>query len=123
MSPSILSELSSLIDAQGHSFLWLVIFSTAMFTSMNFVGGLIAKVPVSAKAEPARITDMFYWLLAPVWRMVCRAVVAIVLVVVATALGREVSPELFQGFGPVARQPRRPPRGAGLPRFVPGRHR
>ena len=100
-----LSQLSSLIDAQGHSFLWLVIFSTAMFISMNFVGGLIAKVPVTAKAEPARITDMFYWLLAPVWRMVCRAVVAIVLVLVATALGREVSPDLFQGFGPIARQP------------------
>jgi sterol desaturase/sphingolipid hydroxylase (fatty acid hydroxylase superfamily) len=97
--------LSKLIELQGQGFLWLQGVAILMFFGLCFIGGLIAKVPMSAKPPAERITDMWYWLLGPSVRMICRAVVAVMLVVAATALGREISPDLFKGFGPVMNQP------------------
>lgn len=101
-----LDVLFKLIDLQGHSFLWLQFYSTVMFFGMCFIAGLITKVPASTKPPPDRVTDMFYWLFAPTVRMMARFVVAVLLVLAATAIGREVSPDLFEGFGPLAAQPR-----------------
>ena len=100
-----LELLSKLVDAQGHSFLWLQIFATVMFFGMCFIAGVITKVPMSARPSADRVTDMFYWLLAPTVRMMARFVVALLLVLGASAIGREASPEMFKGFGPVAKQP------------------
>lgn len=102
MSKSLLTQL---IDLQGHTFLWLQIYSTTMFFGLCFVAGLITRTPISSKPPADRVTDMYYWLLAPAVRMVARVIVAALLVAGATVLGRELSPKLFQGFGPVARQP------------------
>jgi sterol desaturase/sphingolipid hydroxylase (fatty acid hydroxylase superfamily) len=100
------SLLSQLIALQGHSFLWLQIYAIAMFFGLCFVAGVITKVPMSAKPPPERITDMWYWLLAPSVRILSRVIVAVLMVLGASALGQRVSPELFNGFGPVAQQPR-----------------
>ncbi|HET6340160.1 MAG TPA: sterol desaturase family protein [Polyangiales bacterium] len=102
MSQSLLTQL---IDLQGHTFLWLQIYSTTMFFGLCFVAGLITRTPVTAKPPADRVTDMYYWLLAPAVRMLARVIVAGLLFATATLLGREISPALFKGFGPVAQQP------------------
>lgn len=100
------SLFSQLIDRQGHSFWTLQIIATVMFFGLCFVAGIITKTPVSAKPPAARITDMWFWLTAPSIRMVCRVIFAALMIAGASLLGRELSPELFDGFGPVAQQPR-----------------
>jgi sterol desaturase/sphingolipid hydroxylase (fatty acid hydroxylase superfamily) len=100
------SVLWQLIELQGHSFLWLQIHAVAMFVGLCFVAGLITKVSIKAKPPPALITDMWYWLMAPSVRIISRVIVAGLMVLAAGALGQRLSPELFNGFGPVAQQPR-----------------
>jgi sterol desaturase/sphingolipid hydroxylase (fatty acid hydroxylase superfamily) len=102
MSKSLLTQL---IDLQGHTFIWLQIYSTTMFFGLCFIAGLISRTPITAKPPADRITDMYYWLMAPTVRMLSRVVVAVLLIAGATILGREVSPALFQGFGPIPKQP------------------
>lgn len=98
--------LSQLIAKQGHSFLWLQFYSVAMFVSMCFLAGLVTKVPMTAKPPAALVTDMWYWMVAPSVRMICRAIVAGLMILGAGVLGQRVSPELLDGFGPVAQQPK-----------------
>src|SRR5215510_10459914 len=102
MSKSLLTQL---IDLQGHTFLWLQIYSTTMFFGLCFIAGLISRTPITKKPPADRVTDMYYWLMAPTIRMLSRVIVAVLLIAGATMLGREVSPTLFQGFGPIAKQP------------------
>lgn len=76
-----------------------------MFIGLCFIEGVITKR--SMKAAPPRelVTDFFYWLLSPSFRVVSSVMVASVLLLVATLLGRQDAPKLVQGFGPLSRQP------------------
>lgn len=103
MSKSLLIQL---VDVQGHNFAWLVFFSTVMFFGLCFIAGLLSRTKITTRAPAARIVDMWFWLTAPVVRMACRFIAAVLLVIAGTLIGREISPSLFEGFGPVARQPK-----------------
>jgi sterol desaturase/sphingolipid hydroxylase (fatty acid hydroxylase superfamily) len=101
-----LSLLSQFVDLQGHTLLWLQIYTIAGFVSLWFWDHVITRTPLTAKPPASRVTDMYFWLMMPAARTVSRAVVAVFLVVAAITLGHELTPKLFEGFGPVSRQPR-----------------
>ena len=85
--------------------MWLQFYGFSMFFSTWLVARVITRTPLFAKPAADRITDMHYWLMLPSARMVSRGVAAVLLAVAAMIYGRELTPALFEGFGPVARQP------------------
>jgi sterol desaturase/sphingolipid hydroxylase (fatty acid hydroxylase superfamily) len=65
------------------------------------------KIPDAA--DPSRRslrTDLAFMLLSPLTEVVSKVVTTLAVVACGLAIGKEVGPELLQGFGPVARQPR-----------------
>ena len=90
---------------QGDSFWRLQLFAITVFFGGCAIGGLITKTPFPTKPPAHRVTDMFHWLLLPWARMVSRLVVVPMLILLGLALDLEQGPALFQGFGPLARQP------------------
>lgn len=101
-----LALLGQFVDLQGHKYLWLQIYGTAMFFGTWLVAHALTRKSLLSKPSADRITDMHYWLLMPSARMLSRAFVAVLLALAAMVYGRELSPKLFEGFGPVAQQPR-----------------
>lgn len=59
----------------------------------------------SAKPTPELVNDLIYWLVTPTVRVLARFSLLFVLVGICLLFGREVGPELFDGFGPIAQQP------------------
>jgi sterol desaturase/sphingolipid hydroxylase (fatty acid hydroxylase superfamily) len=95
-----------LLTLQGDSYWRLQLFAVCSFFGLCFVGGLLTKARATAMPPAHRVTDMFHWLLLPFARMLSRVLVGPLLVVLGLSLGLEQGPALFQGFGPVAQQPR-----------------
>ena len=55
---------------------------------------------------PEFAVDLVYWHAVSVFRAVARLATLALALLLAVALGRTISPQLFGGFGPVAEQPR-----------------
>jgi len=97
--------LAELITLQGR--FWILQLSTiAMFVGLCFIEGVVTKRPMNQRPPRELVTDCFYWLLSPYFRVVSSLVVALVLMAVASYTGEQVAPRLVQGFGPLARQPK-----------------
>jgi sterol desaturase/sphingolipid hydroxylase (fatty acid hydroxylase superfamily) len=101
MSRPLLLELTEL---QGAAFTTLQLHATATFLTLSLVEGVITRRPAT---DPPRelVTDLFYWLFTPMFRMGSRALVAGMLLLLAAALGWNAGPSLLHGWGPLARQP------------------
>jgi sterol desaturase/sphingolipid hydroxylase (fatty acid hydroxylase superfamily) len=97
-----LVELVRLETADYATLQWRAI---ATFFSLCIVEGLLTKPRPSPRPTPDLVADMFYWLVSPMLRMASRILLLFVLVAFALTLGHQVGPHLFQGFGPLARQP------------------
>ena len=93
------------LTLQGDSFWRLQLFAITAFFGGCFLGGLLTKTRFTSRPPPHRITDMFHWLFLPWARMISRLLVGPVLVLLGLLLGLSQGPALFQGFGPLARQP------------------
>jgi sterol desaturase/sphingolipid hydroxylase (fatty acid hydroxylase superfamily) len=98
------SELVELVRVETADFTTLQLRAFGMFFGLCALEGLLTGRR-SAKPPPELVSDMFYWLLSPLMRVVSRVTTVLVLVAFALLLRREVGPGLFDGFGPLARQP------------------
>lgn len=65
----------------------------------------LARFRLPPKPTPDLVVDMFYWLLSPLMRVLSRIMLAALLLVLAIGLGQRLGPGLYDGFGPLARQP------------------
>ena len=99
------AELVELIKQEAADFTTLQLRAFGMFFGLCMLEGMLAKPRRSPRPTPDLIADMYYWLLSPLMRITSRIVTVFVLVALALLLRREVGPSLFDGFGPLARQP------------------
>lgn len=102
MSQSLLVEL---VTQQWADIARLQLSAMATFFGLCLVEGILTRPRRDPRPPPELVNDMFYWLTIPTVRVISRVFVLGVLAVLALLLGRTVGPELFQGFGPLARQP------------------
>ena len=100
------SALLELAKLQWVDFAKLQLLSTATFAGLTWTEAMLTRMRRSIKPPPELIADMFYWLLIPTVRVISRLVVLGPLVVAAMMLGRRIDPSLFDGFGPLAAQPK-----------------
>jgi sterol desaturase/sphingolipid hydroxylase (fatty acid hydroxylase superfamily) len=108
-------ELYELVKADTADFLTLQWRALAIFFALSWTEGSLAwlqsrrrepnAVRRTAKPTPELIVDLWYWLLTPAVRVIARFALLALLVGVALLLGREIGPSLYDGFGPLARQP------------------
>jgi sterol desaturase/sphingolipid hydroxylase (fatty acid hydroxylase superfamily) len=94
------------IRANAADFWWLQLWATGVFFFFCMVEGLLARPRPPLKPPPDVVTDMVYWLLSPTIRVLVRMVSGALLVGLPLVLGMESAPDVMQGFGPVAAQPR-----------------
>jgi sterol desaturase/sphingolipid hydroxylase (fatty acid hydroxylase superfamily) len=101
-------ELVRLIRLETTDFWTLQWRALVIFTVLTWTEGtllVITKQKRSAKPTPDLIADLLYWLLTPAVRVAARVTLLLVLLGFTVALGRELDTSLFDGFGPIARQP------------------
>ena len=97
----------SLLALQWSEPFWkLQLAAFMVFFTLCWVEGLSARPRRPPLPERPLVTDMFYWMLIPSVRVVSRIAAAVVLVPLALLLGLEAGPQLWNGFGPIAQQPR-----------------
>jgi sterol desaturase/sphingolipid hydroxylase (fatty acid hydroxylase superfamily) len=103
LSETLLVELAKL---QVQDFDRLQFMATGTFFSLCIVEGLLTRPRLSPRPTPDLVADMFYWLTIPTVRIISRFVIGALLVLIALPLGLTIGPTLFDGFGPLARQPK-----------------
>jgi sterol desaturase/sphingolipid hydroxylase (fatty acid hydroxylase superfamily) len=97
--------LLDLTRLQWADFLVLQAAAVVTFFGLCALEGWLRKGP-SRKPPPELLADMFYWLLIPSVRVVSRLITLVLLAGCALVIGIQISEtSLFDGFGPLARQP------------------
>ena len=94
-----------LAKLQWGDFAKLQLLSMGTFAGLIWTEAMLTRMQRSIKPPPELIADMFYWLLIPTVRVISRIVVLVPLVLLGLWLGLRIGPSLFDGFGPLARQP------------------
>jgi sterol desaturase/sphingolipid hydroxylase (fatty acid hydroxylase superfamily) len=84
---------------------WSLQLSSVAFFWLCAINMLVTR-RWSLKLAPDQVTDMFYWLLMPQVRVISRMVAVVVVLGLALAFGVQLDAARFDGFGPVARQPK-----------------
>jgi sterol desaturase/sphingolipid hydroxylase (fatty acid hydroxylase superfamily) len=98
--------LFELVSLQGEELWKLQLFALCTFATLCFLEGVITRRAIGAKPPPELVTDFFFWFLSPWFRTISKVAMAAVLLALALASGQDAGPALFQGFGPLARQPK-----------------
>jgi sterol desaturase/sphingolipid hydroxylase (fatty acid hydroxylase superfamily) len=98
--------LSELVALQGEEIWKLQLYAVATFLSLCFVEGILTRRSIGSAPPRELVTDFWFWFLSPAFRVASRIVAAGCLIMLAIVAGHNVGPELFHGFGPIARQPK-----------------
>ncbi len=98
--------LLDLTKLQGPDFWHLQASAMVAFFCLCVLEGLITRRPISQEPPAELVTDMFYWIALPAVRMGTRVVLAGLLALLMGSFTLRAAPDAFNGFGPIARQPK-----------------
>ena len=104
--PHIETTWELLMSQQLRDLWTMQLWATAGFFGLCLIEGLFARKKRKLKPPPELVTDMFYWLTGPSVRVLSRMLVFALLQGLVLLAGLHAGPELLDGFGPLAQQPK-----------------
>jgi len=102
------SSFVELAKLEVQDFGKLQLLATATFLGLCWTEAVFTFAEVRRRRfmpPPQLVTDLFYWMLIPMVRVVSRILVLPLLLVLALLIGVRADHSLFDGYGPLARQP------------------